>query len=489
MKLHEYAGYDALGLADLVRKREVSPIELIRVAREAHDLLNPIVNAVAEFYDDAEMVAASDIGPFCGVPFLRKDSGPSEAGRLQEHGSRLYRGFRPSISSLFVDRARASGLRILGRTTLPEFGTTGLSESSACGITRNPWDLERTAGGSSSGSAAAVAAGIVPIAGGGDGGGSIRIPSANCGLVGFIPSRGRISGAPSHQDVGFGSVRNFVICRSVRDMASALDAFAGSHPGDPFTIIPPLRPYGAELRMQTGKLLVGLATSAWGGTDVGPEILDAVKSTGRQLETMGHIVEEMNPPYLSTDYRKVVGGMFHIGFSSLDGTAQTLGREINEETVEPVNLELYQAAKRLPLSYAHEIFEGARKIRVNVGEATDKFDILVTPTMPCLPLFHGTYSTTNKELTANQLLDADAALYQYLGVFNITGQPAVSLPLFQSREGLPIGIQIVGRFADEATLVRVARDLEEAVPWSPRKPSFFAGASQQNAKGQLHTIF
>ncbi|MER9426760.1 amidase [Mesorhizobium sp. M0317] len=455
-----------------MRRREVTPLELARLAREAHDRVNPAINAVVDFYEDAESVPGSDTGPFCGVPFLRKDSGPSEAGRLLEHGSRLHSGSRASVESVFIERAKVGGLRILGRTTLPGFGTTGLSESLACGITRNPWNLERTAGGSSSGSAAAVAAGIVPIASGGDGGGSIRIPAANCGLVGLNPSRGRISGAPNRQDAGCGKIRNFVLCRSVRDMATALDVLSGPHPGDPFEITPPQRPYAEE---PAGQLRLGVATSPWGDAKVEPEIVAAVKTTAMYLEEMGHVVEEIRPPYASADYRKVVGGMFHMAFASLDATAHALGREINDQTIEPVNLELYRIGKSLPLSCAPKIFEAARKIRADVGEATKDFDILVTPTMPCAPLLHGTYSTTNEHLAADQLMDADAALYQYLGVFNVTGQPSVSLPLFPNAEGLPIGVQIVGRFGDEATLVRVARDLEEAIPWLSRRPPLFVG--------------
>lgn len=472
MKLHEYAGYDATGLADLVRRREITALELVRLAREAHDHINPIINAVVEFYEDAETVVGSDTGPFCGVPFLRKDIGPSEAGRLQELGSRLFRGFRPTVESYYINRARAAGLRILGRTTLPEFGTTGLSDSLACGITRNPWKLDRTAGGSSSGSAAAVAAGIVPIASGGDGGGSIRIPAANCGLVGLNPSRGRISGGPNRQDAGHGHVRNFVLCRTVRDMAAALDVFSGSNPGDPFIIAPPERPYVKELAKATGRLRIGVATSPWGDAKVEPGILDAVNRTAEHLEAMGHLVEAMNPPYDSADYRKIVAGMFYMDFSSLGDTARSLDRAVDEQTVEPLNLELYRMGKSLPLSFAQGIFECARKIRMDVGEATKDFDILLTPTMPCAPLLHGIYSTTNEALTADQIMDADAALYQYLGVFNVTGQPSISLPLFQGADGLPIGIQIVGRFGDEATLVRVARDLEEAIPWAKWRPRY-----------------
>ncbi|RVH57145.1 amidase [Sinorhizobium meliloti] len=474
MKLHEYAGYDATGLADLVRRREVTALELVQLAREANDRINPIINAVVEFYEDAETVVGSDTGPFCGVPFLRKDSGPYEAGRLQEQGSRLFHGFRPSVESYYTERARAAGLHILGRTTQPEFGTTGLSDSIACGITRNPWKLERTAGGSSSGSAAAVAAGIVPIASGGDGGGSIRIPAANCGLIGLNPSRGRISGGPNRQDASHGNVRNFVLCRTVRDMAAALDVFCGSYPGDPFIIAPPDRPYVEELAKASSRMRIGVATSPWGEAKVEPGILDAVNRTAEYLEAMGHLVEEMNPPYDSADYRKMVAGMLYMGLAPLDDTAHSLGRAVNEQTVEPVNLELYKIGKSLPLSYAEEIFACARKIRVDVGQATKDFDILLTPTMPCAPLLHGTYSTTNQNLTAAQLMDADAAIYQYLGVFNVTGQPSVSLPLFHGADGLPIGIQIVGRFGDEATLVRVARDLEEAIPWPTRRAPVFA---------------
>ncbi|MER9902716.1 amidase [Mesorhizobium sp. M0130] len=474
MKLHEYSSHDATGLAELVRKREVTAVELVKLAREAHDYLNPTINAVIEFYEDAESVSGSDTGPFAGVPFLRKDLRASEAGRLQERGSRLFRGFRPTVESYYVQRARAGGLRIVGRTTMPEFGRTGMSESVACGITRNPWQLDRTAGGSSSGAAAAVAAGIVPIAHASDGGGSTRIPAANCGLIGLNPSRGRVSGGPDEQDGWQGRTRSFVVCRTVRDMAAALDVLCGPAPGDPFVIAPPERPYVEELGRPTARLRIGVATSPWGEMRVETHIREAVEQTVKYLETMGHHIEEMSPPYVSAEYRKLQAGMQAMGFDTwLDDTARKLGREVNEQTVEPVNLEQYRIAKRLPLSCAADIFEGLRKIRMDVGESTKHFDLLVTPSMPCSALLHGTYSTTNENLTVDQLLDSDAALYQYLAVFNVTGHPSVSLPLFHGADGLPIGIQIVGRFGDEATLVRVARDLEEAIPWSARRPPVF----------------
>ncbi|AZO59498.1 MAG: amidase [Mesorhizobium sp.] len=476
MKLQEYAAHDATGLAQLVNSREISAIELVRLAREAHDRINPTINAVVEFYDDAESVPGSDTGPFAGVPFLRKDLGPTEAGRLQECGSRLFAGCRPTVDSYFIQRARAAGLRVLGRTTTPELGI-GSSESVLCGITRNPWDLERTSGGSTAGSAAAVAAGIVPIASGSDGGGSIRVPASFCGLVGLNPSRGRISGGPHQQESGLGRSRSFVMCRTVRDMAAALDVFSGAHPGDPFVIAPPERSYVQELQRPTGRLRIGVAMSSWVEGEIKPSIFEAVLQTAQHLEAMGHQIEEMRAPYDPVLYPEVAAAMYHIGLSNLDATARELGREVNAQTLEPVNLKLYQLNKQRPLTYAGEVFQRDRQFRADVGEAIKNFDILVTPTMPCPAFPHGTFSTLDENLTVEDFLHgADVAMHQYMHIFNVTGHPSVSLPLFQGEDGLPIGIQIVGRFGDEAALVRIARDLEETIPWTARRPPVFAGS-------------
>ncbi|MER8996169.1 amidase [Mesorhizobium sp. M0678] len=485
MELHEYAGFDATELAELVRRGEVTAAELARLARQAHDQVKPAINAVVEFYEDAESVPGSDTGFFGGVPFLRKDLGPSEAGRLQEMGSRLFQGFRPTVDSYFTQRARAGGLRIVGRTTVPEMGmggVPGLSESVACGITRNPWNLDRTTGGSSSGSAAAVAAGIVPIAHANDGGGSIRIPSSFCGLVGMKPSRGRVSAGPNKQDGSEGRVHDFVVCRSVRDMAAALDIFQGASPGDPFIIAPPQRAYLEELRHPTGRLRIGVASPFREEVHalVQPGVRVAVEKTAELLESMGHSIDKFALPYDPADLKMVEAGLNYISFASLDAEARALGRTVDEQTVEPIILELYRISKERPLADAALVKEGLRKIRAEVGSATKDFDILLTPTMPFTALPHGTWTEipSAEPVTAQGFLDAWAALDQYLSVFNFTGQPAVSLPLFQGSDGLPIGIQIVGRFGDEATLVRVARDLEEAMPWAMRRPPVFAGSAK-----------
>ena len=476
MTLNEYLDQDATGLGRLVNAGEVSAAELIRLAREAHDRVNPTINAVIEFYADAETVAGADSGIFNGVPFLRKDIGTCEAGRLQECGSRLLQGHRAEVDSFFFQRARAHGLRTIGRTTTPEFGVSGFSESIVNGITGNPWDLKLTAGGSSAGASAAVAAGIVPIAQGGDSGGSIRTPAAWCGLVGLNPSRGRISAGPNRQDPSFGFGRQFVLCRSVRDMAGALDVFSGPEPGDPFIIVQPQRPYVDELQQKTAALRVGVARTQWGEFEVDPEVFAAVEATAKVLEQMGHTIEDMDPPHAQKDYATVLIGMSDLRSGGLETMARAMGREINADTVEPINLKLYEHGRDLPLSYAGEVHEAIRKMRFEVGQAIEGFDILLTPVMPVTAMPHGcAYSAVNNTFSAEQWMDEDASLYQYLGVFNVTGHPSVSLPVAQSSSDMPIGVQVVGRFGDEATLVRVSRDLEQAMPWADRRPPVHAG--------------
>lgn len=478
MELHEYVEHDATGLASLVSAGEITPAELTRLARQAYEEANPRINAVIEFYEDAETVAGADGGLFHGVPFLRKDTGAAEAGRLQEKGSRLFKGYRARSDSFFFRRAREAGLRTIGRTATPELGASGMSQSFLNGVTRNPWDLTRSTGGSSAGAAAAVAAGITPIASGGDGGGSIRHPASWCGLVGLNPSRGRISGGPVRQDPRFGLNREFVLCRTVRDMAAALDVFSGPEPGDPFIIVQPDRPYVEQLSQPTGVLRVGVARTNWGPLTLDPDVLNVVESTASLLEEMGHELTDIGPPFEARDYAKITLGLSHLGASSLEAAARVMGRTICSDTLEPVNLKLYEEGRNQPLSIWGDMDEAIRYMRLQVAEAIHSFDLLLTPTVPTVALPHGgIYCLTNATTSAEEFIEAtEAALGQYLGVFNVTGQPSVSLPLAQSADGLPIGVQLVGRFGDEATLIRIARDLEEANPWRDRHPSIRAGS-------------
>jgi amidase len=474
MRLSEYGHYDATELAELVRGKQVRATELVDLARAAHERLNPVLNAVVELYEDGGRPSVDDVnpvGPFAGVPMLRKDTGPTEAGRLQEHGSRLFAGVRARHDDFFVQHARAAGLRIVGRTTMPELGMSGASESLAHGVTRNPWNTERSCGGSSSGSAAVVAAGIAPIASGGDGGGSLRIPAAFCGVVGLCPSRGRVSDGPDRQDSGRGRDRSFVLCRSVRDLAAALDVFAGSHPGDPFTVPLPTDPFVHALSVPTQRLRVGLADTSWVGAALAPAVAQAIGDTGRLLEQLGHEVETVAAPYGPELHRRVAEGVFLMSLADLDDTAAELGREIDEETLEPYNLLFHRIGSHLPLSYALRTMEAERALRRQIGEALAGYDMVVTPTMHDTAFDLGTFTTTVIDGPYDEFIDADAVNFSFVDVFNVTGQPALSLPLFQSPAGMPIGIQLVGRFAEEATLITVARDLEEALPWADRRPT------------------
>ncbi|MES0033104.1 amidase [Mesorhizobium sp. M0040] len=477
MRLSEYVQYDATGLATLVNAGEVTSAELTRLARQAFGEVNSRINAVIEFYEDAETVAGEDSGPFNGVPFLRKDSGASEAGRLQEKGSRLFKGYRPECDSFFFSRAQNAGLRTVGRTATPEFERSGTTESIVNGVTRNPWDLERSASGSSGGAAAAVAAGITPIAHGSDSGGSIRGPAAWCGLVGLVPSRGRVSGGPDQQDANFGLGRSFVLCRSARDMAAALDVFSGPHPGDPFIIVQPHRSYVEELLQPTGTLRVGVARTKWDNLDLEPEVLQAVESTASLLEEMGHQVKEMEPPFKFEEFTKAIVAYSSLGASSLETAAHALGRAISLDTLEPVNLKFFQRGRSSPLSIWDEVHEAIRQMRLQVGEAIRAFDILLTPARSTVAQPHNSIcSLANPTISVEEYVEANHSGWGHLAIWNITGQPAVSLPFAQSAKGLPIGVQIVSRFGDEATLVRIARDLEEARPWRHRQPKVRAGS-------------
>ncbi len=476
MNLEEYTNLDATALGELVRKGEVTPAELAGLAREAHDKVNPVTNAMPEFYDDAESVPGSDDGHFAGVPFLRKDIGATEKGRLQELGSRLCQGYIAKEDSHYTRRVREAGLRIVGRSNIPEFATAGFTETALYGITGNPWNLDRSAGGSSGGAASAVVSGIVPMAHASDGGGSIRIPASWCGLVGLNPSRGRISSGPSHQDALYGLAREFVVCKTVRDMAHALDALAGPEPGDPFIIQQPERPYAAELDAPLKKCRIGVATTPWGEGAIEPDVQDALAKTMETLKSMGHTLEEIEAPVeIELIMRAVMGG-FNLGMLDLDAMAKMTGREIGPDTVEPVSIKLYELAKKGDAAWAVGVLEDMRELRQRFAEATQGYDLLLTPTMPQTALPHGTYSTNRDDMSAEEFQMGDTSAFYYMGVFNATGQPSVTLPLWMSGDGLPIGMQIAAKFADEASLVRIARDLEQAHPWIDRRPPVHAAS-------------
>ena len=471
MKLSRYASLDAVAIAELTNSGEIHPSEFLRAAHAACDEVNPDLNAVIELYDP-ETVQTCARGPLAGVPFLAKDLGAGEAGRRQEMGSRLARGRVCSVESHYYGRMKTAGVQVLGRATASEFGVSGSSSNLLHGTTANPWDVTRNAGGSTGGGAAAVAAGIVPMVQASDGGGSIRGPASFCGLVGLKPSRGRVSHGPGGRDPLLGLVQQLVLCRTLRDAATALDVLSGYHAGDPYGIQTPRQPFMNELSCRTEVMRIGVARSAWGEVSPDPEILDVIEDVTAALSKLGHRIEDIDPPYSPENYTDLLWGLAGLGAMETSLLAREMDRAIGPETLDPVNLKLYEAGLSQTARDTFNALEGAGAIRSDVARAFEGFDLWITPTMPMLPFGHGSkYCQTNETVSAREWFDLDCSMHQYLGVFNATGNPCISLPLGQSSGGLPIGIQLVAPFACEDRLLRMARDLEDCFPWSQRRPA------------------
>ncbi len=472
MNLTEYAQYDGLSLAEMIRNGDLSSTEATELFIAAVEKVNPQINSVIEVYDDAlDIAAGSNLqAPFAGVPFLRKDLGSTEAGRLQELGSRLFKGYVPDHDSYLMRRFKKAGLITLGRSTVPELGISGQTETLLQGITRNPWNLDRMAGGSSGGAAASVAAGILPVAHASDGGGSIRIPASCCGLVGLNPSRGRISGGPDRQDPMFGLAREFVVSRSVRDTAAMLDAVHGAAVGDPFIIVKPERPYTEELQTPIGKLRIAFTTDAWAPYPVDAEIKKTVEKVASVCQEMGHSVEADSPQLDFIKVNTVLMNVFGLSDVGLAKFAEDMGRELSLDYLEPGTLKMIVRARNLTLEEVMNSFEVMRKTRFMVGRFFQKYDLLITPSLSILPQPHGEFSTKRDDLEPHEFWENDFRIFQHMGLFNVTGTPSISLPLGQSESGLPIGVQFAAPFGDEAALIRIAAALEKAMPWKDRLP-------------------
>src|SRR5262245_38657186 len=476
MNLSEYASYDALGLADLVRRKEITPRELCLLALRAIDKLKPQLNAVIETFPE-RIDAVPAPGPFAGVPFLVKDF-PIEAGVKAEMGSQLAAGFAPARDSEAMLRFRKAGLITLGRTTSSEFGLAALTVSRHTGVTRNPWDLSRSTAGSSGGTAAAVAAGIVLLAGGGDGGGSIRNPASFCGLVGLKPTRGRISLGPDTGDPYSGMVVGFALTRTVRDCAALLDAVEGPAIGDPFEIPRPATPYLTEMAQPTGRLRIAVATNAWSGLPIDPEVAAAVSATARLLEQMGHTVIENTPRF---DYGAFLAAQIDlwVGHTAafIDAIAQAVGRTPGEQNLQSTSWATYVAGKALPATHLVAAEEHYNLVTRQVAQFLAGYDLLLTPTNTCLPLPLDAHELDAPGATVHDLFDHLAPIETFTALFNGTGHPALSLPLHVSSAGLPIGMQFVAGFGQEWKLFRLAAALEQAQPWRDRRPRIHAASA------------
>ncbi len=481
--MDDLASLDATAQAELVRSGQASPVELVDAAVDRIERLNPELNAVLhERFDQARAEAAGDLpdGPFRGVPFLLKDLDGTSAGDPYHAGTRFLRdhGYVAGHDTWLTARFRAAGLVVLGRTNTPELGLVPSTEPEAAGPTRNPWDTSRSAGGSSGGSAAAVAAGLVPLAHAGDGGGSIRIPASACGLVGLKPTRGRSSMGPDVGEAWGGLVTRLVVSRSVRDTATALDAVAGSAPGDPYFAPPPARPYVDELGTDPGRLRIGTTTVA-SGVDTAPECVAAVEATAALLESLGHEVEASAPKALAEDTTAPFITCFGVWTAAdLAHLGDLVGEPVTADGVEPGTWAVAEMGRTVSgadyvraLEALHAIGRRFATWWADADEGGDGFDLLLTPTIPELPPVLGQFGATADNPL--QGLFRSAAIVPFTAPFNITGQPAISLPL-HTAEGLPVGVQLVAATGREDQLIAVASQLEAARPWAERRPPVHA---------------
>jgi amidase len=469
---------DATAQAELVRRGEVSPLELVDAAIERIERCDPLLNAVIHRqFSNARAQAAEELprGPFRGVPMLLKDLGAPQAGELYCEGTSFAKaaGYRAGRDSFLVQAFRKGGFVVLGRTNAPELGTAITTEPIAFGPTRNPWDVEHTSGGSSGGSAAAVASGMVPVAHGNDGGGSIRIPASCCALFGLKPSRGRVSPGPVGGESWNGFSGDHVLARTVRDSAAVLDLVAGYRPGDTFVAPLPARPFAQEVGASPGRLRIGLLDRpAQPEYKAHPECSQAVQLAGRVLESLGHRVEIAHPTSLEEPemYRHFLVIIATAVAAALNEWSQLLGREVSAEEFEPAN-SLFAALGRSISApdYLESVlwFEGFRR-RTIAFWSEQGFDLLCTPVLAQPPARIGELSdpVTGEAKVIETL--------QFTGQFNASGQPAASLPLHWTPEGLPIGVQLVADYGREDVLIRVSSQLEEACPWADRRPAVHA---------------
>jgi amidase len=471
---------DATALAQLVRSGEVAPRELVEAAIERVEALNGELNAVIHPLFEKALETDPVDGPFRGVPTVIKDLVCTTAGDPHHEGMRFLRdlGWRADQDSWLARRFREAGFVFVGRTSTPELGILPTTEPEAYGPCHNPWDPSRSPGGSSGGSAAAVAAGMVPIAHASDGGGSIRIPASACGLVGLKPSRGRVSMAPLG-DFASGLATELVVSRSVRDAAAVLEWVADPPPGEPYVAPPRERAYTEEVGADPGRLRIGLMSQAPGGEiEVHADCVYAVEEAGRLLESLGHTVESSYPAAL--DDQEYVPA-FLIRWTSgaaavLDFWSMRTGKPIGPDDVEPLTWALAEQGR----THSGPDYLGAVGYAQLVTRAVADwwaggFDLLLTPTLALPPAEIGWMGTGREENAMLPIVRATPYAIFTAG-FNASGQPAISLPLHWSDEGLPIGVQLVAAYGREDLLLRIASQLEEARPWAERRPPVFAAA-------------
>lgn len=470
MAFDEYAKYDALGLAGLVKKGDVSASELAEEAISRIEKHNPRLNAVVtKMYDQGRAAAAAKPeGVFAGVPFLLKDILGDYAGVPTQSGSKYFSGIPAAHDSTLTARFKAAGVVILGKTNVPECGLLPTTESAFYGPARNPWNTDHSTGGSSGGSGAAVAAGIVPIAHANDGGGSIRIPAACCGLVGLKPTRARNPLGPNLGDIMGGLISEHIVSRTVRDTAAMLDCTSGPETGDPYWAPPVENPFLSEVGKVPGKLRIAYSVTNLAGNKVHPECEKGVLETVKLLRDLGHEVEEAAPA-LSID---IMADSFMALWASglamqIDGLTMLTGKTPAEGDLEGLTRGLYEVGRTISAVQYQLAIVQLQGMARQVGHFMEKWDIWLTPTLGAPPLALGTIDIQERDP-----VKAFAPIHDYVpftAIQNATGQPAISLPLHWTADGLPVGIMFAGPFGGEALLLRLASQLETARPWADKR--------------------
>jgi amidase len=483
LNLNELSTMDAVAQAELVRRREVTPLELVDAAIARIERVNPTLNAViTTLFEKARKAAVSpDLpdGPFRGVPFLLKDLGAASDGDPYYLGMRVLRDARfvAPHDTYLVAKFKAAGFLSLGKTNTPELGLQETTEPEAFGPTHNPWDPTRSTGGSSGGSAAAVASRMVAVAHANDGGGSIRIPASECGLVGLKPSRGHVSWGPNFGDFWHGLAINHVVTRSVRDSAAVLDVISGNMPGDPYSAPPQRRPFVREAGADPGRLRVGfMKRTPEGISPLHSACVAAVQDAAKLFESLGHTVEESHPASLDETLLASKPLMVLIGSLTaldLEQIGALLGKSLTAEDVEPYTWSRAEQGFRVSACQCLAAIQWLQVWSRRVAQWwSDGFDLLFTPTIASPPPALRTLITT--PFSFDESLQRFFDLTPFAFTYNVTGQPAISLPLHWTPEGLPVGVQLVAAMGSEDVLIRIASQIEQAQPWIDRLPPVHA---------------
>jgi amidase len=472
----ELASMDATAQAGLVRRGEVKPIELVDAAMERIERVNPGMNAVVTpMFETAReaALAGPPEGPFTGVPFILKDLFAPFEGVPMTCGSRFLRDYVPDHDAELVVRQKRAGLVTVGKANCSEFGILPAAEPALFGAAHNPWDTGRSTGGSSGGSAAAVAAGIVPMAHANDAGGSIRIPASCCGVFGLKPTRARNPMGPDLGDVFGGFVAEHAITRSVRDSAALLDATAGPALGDPYWAPPPRRPFIGEVGEDTGRLRIGIVTDSPTGGEVHPDCVAAAREAAALCEDLGHQVEEASMEVDADIVAQAFTTIYIAGAGwVIDAMSYISSRPPTPEQFEPLTWAMYEIGRQTTAPAYMLAHTQLQRLTRQVAGAFAVYDAVLSPTIPEPPYPLGTFDSPPDNPMFG-LLRA-AAVVPFTTVANFTGLPAMSVPLHWNEQGLPVGTMFTGRFGDEATLFRLASQLEEARPWAARRPPISA---------------